>query len=95
MVDWTRTHDLILNRLCIVNQLHDCRHDTGLHNPMRYKALGGTYEVTYCGVLVARWHLYDLREVERAYKQVDGLQEVCWEGRRLGYMRLMPGLKAT
>lgn len=91
-VRWSKTHDLIANRVAIVNQMHGCRYDNCVGNPCVLRHLGGLYEVRYCDTVVASYALYDLNTANKALGTVDKLNDVLWNGRREGYMRLLPAL---
>lgn len=89
--DWTNAHELIQNRIAVVNQLHGCRYDNGATNPCKLRSCGDVYIALYCGVAVASWKLYDVESARYALSHVDRLQDVIWQGRRTGYLRLMAG----
>ena len=91
LCQWSRMHDTITNRVQIVNQLHECQYDGGICNPARVRSRGGMYHLTYCGVELVSWKIYDERTTSEALRRADELQEVCWQGRRQGYLRLYPG----
>lgn len=83
---WSKVHDLIVNRVGIVNELHGCRYHSGLTNPCRLLRRNGFYVVVYCHDEIARWRLYDLESVNLAFAAVDALAKACWAGRREGVL---------
>lgn len=87
---WSRTFEVIRNRVIIINQIHDCQYDGLVTNPCRLSYHGGTYSVSYCGTTVATWRLYDVESVERAFERVDLLATCFWDGRREGHLALFP-----
>ena len=87
---WVRNHDLILNRLLIINQLHGCRYDRCSTNPCGLRHRGGTYDVEMYGVVVASYGLYDVSGVEDALALVDMLARLSWNGNAAGWAKYSP-----
>lgn len=92
---WTKVHNLIVNRISIINQIHGCRYDGLVTNPCKLKRRDGHYVVDYCGEEMARWLLYDVDTVESAFRVVDRLSRALWLGRRAGVLRLSPDYVPT
>lgn len=90
VVDWTRKHDLIANRVALINQMHGCQYDYSGGNPCVMRYHGGWYEVVYCGTQVACWNLYDVPSVNYAFERIDVLNDILWNGRRDGCLSLSP-----
>lgn len=89
--DWTNLHDLILNRVQVINDMHGCKYPQNVANPCKVKYHGGWYSVYYCGSLIGAWKMYEMNSTMRTYRTVDLLQDCLWNGRRLGYMQLCMG----
>ena len=90
MSRWSRTHDLLLNRAAMVNQIHGCAYDWGVGNPCRvYWDSLGSYVCEYAGDVLCRWALYDVAAVDAALRAVDALADTLWRVRKGGFLRVM------
>lgn len=85
---WIDKHDLLLNRIAIVNQIHGCNYDYSFWNPCTVKYLRGWYVCDYLGTRLCEWCVYDFPSLERAYDRVDSLADALWLIRRAGYLRM-------
>lgn len=88
MSRWTSKHDLLMNRVGIINEIHGCAHHTGLGNPCRVWWDSGGYVCEYLGSELCRWRLYDLDGLSAAYGRVDALADALWRIRRGGCLRV-------
>ena len=84
MVDWARLHDLIANRVGIVNQLLGCRYAVSPTNPMGVRRDGSQYEVLCDGAVLASYGVWDVDGIRTAYELVDHWSDCVWQLSRLG-----------
>ena len=80
--EWTRWDDLIVNRVSIANQILGARYDGDLSNHVQVMTRRGERRIVVCGAIVARWKLYDLESVMRAFAYADALSDSLWHLRR-------------
>lgn len=85
-----KAHKLVVNRVSIINQLHGCRYDNGILNPCKLKWQRGRYVVTYCGRELCAYRLYDGTSADMAVSVVTALADMCWLGRRQGWIVFVP-----
>lgn len=90
MCKWTALHRIVCNRVDIINQLHGCRYDNGILNPCKLRWHKGRYVVRYCGRELCAYGLYDLEGVRTAHDVTCALADVCWMGRRQGWIVFVP-----
>lgn len=83
---WNKAHKIVVNRVDIINQLHGCRYDSGILNPCKLKWRRGRYVVTYCGRELCAYRLYDAPSADAAVSVVSALVDMCWLGRRQGWI---------
>ncbi len=88
MCRWSRTHDKLLNRIAIVNQIHGCRYDYSVGNPCTVRYARGAYVCEYGGAELCAWGVYDLSSLDAAYAKVDALADALWLVRRAGFLRV-------
>lgn len=86
---WTMTHDLIRNRMQVLNQILGCRYDDSPENPARLEYRRGTYRVDFCGRTIAEWRIYDLTSVQTAFQRLDALSTAFWDARRAGVVGVL------
>ena len=80
---WAKLHNLILNRIAIINQIHLCRFDYCNTNPCSMKKERGRFVALYDGEPLASWGK-DLDSVSYAFELVDSFADCCWRIRRAG-----------
>lgn len=86
---WTKTHDLVRNRMRVLNQILGCRYDESPENPARLEYRHGTYRVRFCGRIVAEWRVYDLQSVQTAFERLDAMSDAFWQARRAGVVGVL------
>lgn len=91
MVQFGKHHEVVMNRVKVVNDLHGCRYANGQGNPLvlRWRTREG-YELRWCGQVVAAYGMYDVEGARRAREVADMLTDLLWIGRRAGYLVLRP-----
>lgn len=89
MVRWSAQHDLLINRVGVINEIHGCSHHVGFGNPCRVYWSDGGYVCEYAGVVLCRWRLYDLDSLDSAFSVVDSLADSLWLVRRAGFLRVL------
>lgn len=82
--EWLRLHDVIVNRVSIINQVLGARYDGCLDNPLLIRCKRGLYTVTLCGVDYVSWRAYDITSTDDALHILDGLKRGLWLIRRSG-----------
>lgn len=75
---WTRTVEIITNRVNIINQMLGYGVDGSLDNPCQLDMRRGRYLVTYFGVEFASYGVYDQRETDAALLRLDALNDGIW-----------------
>lgn len=75
---WARMHDLIYNRVSVVNQLLGARYDGCRENPLQVVYEHGRYRCVLCGEDYASFGVYDLDTTQRALDRIDALQDGLW-----------------
>ena len=88
MERWTKKHDLLLNRIAVINQIHGCQYDHSCGNPCAVSYRLGTYSCIYAGDVLTTWRVYDLPSVDSALVLVDSLSDALWRIRRAGFLRV-------
>lgn len=83
---YVRLHDLAVNRIKVINQIHGCKHDMAYGNPCVIRKRLGWYHVYYCGELLVQWDGWDVEGVRLAYERLDGLANALWLVRRAGIL---------
>lgn len=83
---WTEKHDLILNRIAIINQIHGCRYDYEATNACVVSRDGVWYYCSYFGCELCRWRRYDLDGVSSVFDKLDAMADVLWRVRRAGML---------
>lgn len=86
---WTRVHDLLVNRVCMVNEIHGCRYHHGYGNPCVVRSCRHGYVCEYGGTPLCSWSCYDVQSVRDAFATVDALADSLWLVRRAGYLRML------
>lgn len=82
-----KTHELVLNRIAVINQIHGCAYGHGVGYPCCVRSgLGGWYVCTYGGAVVCRWRDCDL-SVDDAMRRLEALSDALWLVARAGYLR--------
>lgn len=74
---FTKLHDLVVNRVNVINQITDGACTMG--------GRGCDYVVRFYGRPIAQWQAYDVASVERSLSAMDAVYDVLWDCRRLGY----------
>lgn len=82
------THDLIVNRIGIVNQIHGCAYGWGYDNPCNLSYASGVYFCRYFGLDLCTWSLKDSDSVGLAFDVLDALAATLWLVRRAGKLRI-------
>lgn len=82
--EWLRMHDVILNRVSIINQVMGSRYDCSLDNPLLISCKRGLYTLTLCGADFVTWRAYDVSSTSDALRLVDSLKRAIWLIRRSG-----------
>lgn len=85
---WIDKHDLLLNRIAIVNQIHGCNYDYSYGNPCTVRFCRGWYTCDYFGNRLCAWRVYDFPSLDVAYDRVDSLADTLWLVRRAGCLRV-------
>lgn len=86
---FTRTHNLILNKVSIINQIFLCRHDFDPSNPCVFRpGLAHDYHVAICGRVVCSWHVWDLAGAGYAFALLETVANVLWAVRSSGWLAL-------
>lgn len=88
MNDWMKRHELLLNRIAIVNQIHGCSYDWSVGNPCTVRYVRGWYVCDYCGECLCAWCVYDFPSLDAAMSRVSSLADALWLLRRSGYLRM-------
>ena len=85
---WTKVHNLILNRVAMINQTHgtDYGWSAGCVCTVRYDR--GWYTCAYSGIDLCTWHVYDLHSTDSAFRKVDSLDAALWLVRVTGHLRV-------
>ena len=78
MCAWQRKHDLIVNRVGIMNQIVGCRYDLKSDNPYAIVYEHGSYTFTYFATPVVSWKVYDLAQVDHAFEVADAWSQCTW-----------------
>ena len=81
-----RQHELVLNRVAMVNQIHGCMYDYSADNPCVATCVSGVWQVRYCGALVCSYDLRDYDSVLSAYVVIDCYVDCLWHARVGGYL---------
>lgn len=89
MAAWTKTHDLIRNRMQVLNQILGCRYDESPDNPARLEYYRGCYHVEFCDVTIAEWRIYDIQSVQTAFERLDAMSSAFWHARRAGVVGVL------
>lgn len=84
-----KRHDLLLNRVAIINQTHGCQYDFLAGNPCEVRSRGRWYEVYYGGDLLTSWDILDTATLDAAFVRVDALADAVWLVRRAGFLRML------
>lgn len=87
---WSRLHDVIANKVSIINQMHNCRYARNYANPAQHRHRGGTYEVEIYGEVVASYALYDVEGTEKALERMQMLTDLYWNGTAHGWLVARP-----
>lgn len=75
---WTDLHDLIVNRVNVINQMLGARYDNSADNALRVILCKGIYSLYICGALFATWHVYDLDETCNALERINAVNDAVW-----------------
>lgn len=84
-----KKHDLLLNRIAIINQTHGCRYDYLAGNPCEVRNTGRWYECYYGGDLLTSWDVLDVSTLDSAFAALDALADAVWLVRRAGFLRML------
>lgn len=84
-----KKHDLLLNRVAIINQTHGCQYDYLAGNPCEVRNAGRLYECYYGGDLLTAWDVLDISTLDSAFAVLDALSDAVWLVRRAGYLRML------
>lgn len=84
-----KKHDLLLNRVAIINQTHGCRYDYLAGNPCEVRNTGRLYECYYGGDLLTSWDVLDISTLDAAFSSLDALADAVWLVRRAGFLRML------
>jgi len=84
-----KRHDLLLNRVAIINQMHGCQYDYLAGNPCEVRHTGRWYECYYGGDLLTTWDVLDSATLDAAFRRVDSLADALWLVRRAGFLRML------
>ena len=84
-----KRHDLLLNRVAIINQVHGCKYDFQTGNPCEVRGYGRSYEVYYGGDLLTTWDISDSGTLDAAFSRLDALADAVWLVRRAGFLRML------
>lgn len=88
VIKWVKKHDILLNRIAIINEIHGCKYDYSPANPCTVTYRLGCYTCTYAGDVLCAWDAYDLVSLDAAFARVDALSDALWLVRRAGYLRV-------
>lgn len=88
VIKWLKRHDILLNRIAIINEIHGCRYDYSPANPCTVSYRLGHYTCTYAGDTLCSWLAYDLPSLDDAFACVDALCDALWLVRRAGFLRV-------
>ena len=75
---WTKVHNLILNRVAMINQTHGIDYGWGAPGICTVCYSRGWYTCAYSGIDLCTWHVYDLHSTDAAFRKVDHLDEALW-----------------
>lgn len=84
---WTDCHDLIVNRVAIMNQILGCRYDHSPDNPFVLERRRKGYVCKVCDAAYESWDLYNAIEAERALCSIESLKEGLWLLNRSGRLK--------
>lgn len=87
MNNWTKKHDLLLNRIAMVNQIHGCDYGWCCGAPCIVTYSKGWYVCDYFGMRLCAWASYDVPSLDAAFSKVDSLADSLWLIRRAGCLR--------
>lgn len=90
MRHWCRQHDLMQNRVSVMNQMHNCRYARNCANPCQLRHRGGTYDVEVYGEVVTTYGLYDVDGTAAALATMDMLTRLLWNGTAGGWLVARP-----
>lgn len=88
VIKWVKRHDILLNRIAVINQIHGCNYDYSPANPCCVTYRLGCYTCTYAGDVLCDWRAYDLTSIDKAFVLIDALADALWIVRRAGYLRM-------
>lgn len=78
---WVKLHNLILNRIAYINQVHLCRYDYANTNPCTLSNGKGWFRASYFGEPLVTWTV-DVDSVEEAFRVIDLFGNCLWRVRR-------------
>lgn len=87
MCKWSQDFKVIENRVSIVNQIHGCRYDFDVSNPCALAYSHGRYSVTYDGLEVCGFGVYDADGIASALLSLTAWTDCLWRVRRAGFLR--------
>lgn len=91
---WTDKHNLIANRVKVINQILGARYENSCDNPCVIEYRRGRYRVLFCGVCFAEYGVYKERQAIEALKRLDALNDALWYMSRVGFfMKSQPTME--
>lgn len=84
LVPWTKAHELIKNRVGIVNELLGYRYHFDAHNALVLDWSDGRWRLVFDGIQKCEYRVYDLDTVRPALEWVKSFADACWMLRRAG-----------
>lgn len=82
--NWTDKHNLIANRVKIINQVLEGVHEGFVGTPCVVKYRRGCYRVLFFGVCLVEYRVYQVESVENAFLRVDAVCDSLWYMSRAG-----------
>ena len=85
---WTNVHNLILNRVAMINQTHGKDYGWGHDCVCSVRYSRGWYTCSYSGIDLCTWHVYDLPSTDAAFDKLDHFDRALWLVRVTGHLRV-------
>lgn len=86
---WMKRHNLLLNRIAIINQIHGCHYGYCVGYPCTVRYERGWYICSYNGNAICSWAMYDYTTLDSSYDLVDSLCNALWLVSSAGYLRVL------
>lgn len=83
--NWTDKHNIIVNRVKVINQILGARYENACDNPCAIEYRRGRYRVLFFGVCLAEYGIYQVESVEMALLRLDAVNDALWYMSRVGF----------